>query len=71
MTSVKWVDDHWALTYTKTDTKTNHTEQCDFVAVASGGEFTAPVWPKFEGQETFKGMPSWQQSFCYKDFRKY
>ncbi|KAL0869187.1 hypothetical protein ABMA27_007470 [Loxostege sticticalis] len=69
VTSVKWVDDHWALTYTKTDTKTNHTEQCDFVAVASGGEFTAPVWPKFEGQETFKGNII--HSHDYKDPEDY
>lgn len=54
MTSIKWADDHWDVTYMKTDTKMNHTEQCDFVAVASG-EFSSPVWPKFDGQETFKG----------------
>ncbi|KAL0869186.1 hypothetical protein ABMA27_007469 [Loxostege sticticalis] len=68
VTSIKWADDHWDVTYMKTDTKMNHTEQCDFVAVASG-EFSSPVWPKFDGQETFKGKMI--HSHDYKDPEDY
>lgn len=38
----------------KTDTRKNETENCNFVAVASG-EFSSPNIPHFERQEVFKG----------------
>ncbi|XP_013183012.2 senecionine N-oxygenase [Amyelois transitella] len=54
VTSVKWAGDRWNVTYMKTDTRNNHTEQCDFIVVASG-EYRLPSWPKIEGQNLFRG----------------
>ncbi|KAM3962560.1 flavin-dependent monooxygenase FMO1 [Aphomia sociella] len=54
VTSIKRAGDRWNVTYMRTDTRDNHTEVCDFVVVSTG-EYSNPVWPKFEGQSTFKG----------------
>ncbi|VVD00854.1 unnamed protein product [Leptidea sinapis] len=51
---VKWVGNHWEVTYTKTDERENHTVSCDFVVVATG-QYMKPVMPKVPGQNVFKG----------------
>lgn len=53
--NVEKVGDNWKVTYMKTDTKQNVSEECGFVVVANG-EFTAPHVPYFEKQEDFKGI---------------
>ncbi|CAB3245987.1 unnamed protein product [Arctia plantaginis] len=68
VTWVQWTGEDWNLTYTKSDTKNNVTEQCDFVVVASG-EFNNPYIPKFKGQELFKGKVL--HSHSYKDAEDY
>ncbi|KAL4715947.1 hypothetical protein ACJJTC_013247 [Scirpophaga incertulas] len=68
ITSIKWDKNHWNVTYTKVDTKENRSEECDFVVV-SNGEFSTPIWPKFEGQEAFKGKMI--HSHDYKDPEDY
>lgn len=68
VTSVKWAGNHWNLTYTKTDTKENVTETCDFIVVANG-PYNTPVWPKYDGIETFEG--NMIHSHDYKDRKAY
>ncbi|CAG9789252.1 unnamed protein product [Diatraea saccharalis] len=68
VTSIKWAEDHWNITYTKVDKKETRTAECDFVVVANG-EFSTPVWPNFEGQDTFKGKMI--HSHDYKDPDEY
>ncbi|KAL4715974.1 hypothetical protein ACJJTC_013274 [Scirpophaga incertulas] len=68
ITSIKWDKDHWNITYTKVDTKETRTEDCDFVVI-SNGEFSTPVWPKFEGLKLFKGKII--HSHDYKDPENY
>ncbi|KAL4715975.1 hypothetical protein ACJJTC_013275 [Scirpophaga incertulas] len=68
ITSIKWDKNHWNVTYTKVDSKENRTEECDFVVV-SNGVFSAPVWPKFEGQDRFNGKMI--HSHDYKDPEDY
>lgn len=54
ITKVQWVDDIWSVTYMKTDSRENITEQCNFVVVATG-QYSSPNIPHFEGQEEFEG----------------
>nr|Q8MP06.1 RecName: Full=Senecionine N-oxygenase; Short=SNO; Flags: Precursor [Tyria jacobaeae]CAD12369.1 senecionine N-oxygenase [Tyria jacobaeae] len=64
---VTWVqrtEDKWNLTYMKTDTRKNYTEECDFVVVASG-EFSTPKIPHIKGQEEYKGKT--MHSHDYKE----
>ncbi|XP_037294204.1 senecionine N-oxygenase-like isoform X2 [Manduca sexta] len=68
VTSVKWVDDHWELTYYNSESKQSRTETCDFVVVASG-QYLLPSWPKIEGLETFRG--NMIHSHDYKDPEDY
>lgn len=61
---IRRVDDVWNLSYRKTDTGEDLTEQCDFVVVASG-EYSSPNIPHMERQEEFKGKI--MHSHDYKD----
>ncbi|XP_063387234.1 senecionine N-oxygenase-like [Cydia fagiglandana] len=54
VTSVKWADTQWEISYIKTDSKENSTMTCDFVIVATG-HWSLPKIPNFEGQEKFEG----------------
>ncbi|XP_021194963.3 senecionine N-oxygenase isoform X1 [Helicoverpa armigera] len=65
---VKWAKDHWEVTYTKTDTKEQLTEVCDFIVVASG-EFSSPVIPNIDRLEMFKGKVI--HSHDYKDAEEF
>nr|CBI83753.1 flavin-dependent monooxygenase [Tyria jacobaeae] len=68
VTSVERVGDMWNVTYMKTDTKENVSEECGFVVVANG-EYIAPHIPYFAKQEDFQGkMP---HSHDYRDSEDY
>ncbi|GBP65957.1 Senecionine N-oxygenase [Eumeta japonica] len=54
VTSVKWADERWNMTYRKTSTGTDHDVSCDFVIIGNG-HYSQPKWPKIEGEELFKG----------------
>ncbi|XP_047537225.1 senecionine N-oxygenase-like [Vanessa atalanta] len=54
VTSVKWIDHHWELTYTQTDERINNTVSCDFVIIANG-QYVRPLLPNFPGQDVFNG----------------
>lgn len=53
--NVEKVGDNWKVTYMKTDTKQNMSEECGFVVVANG-EYIVPHVPYFSKQEDFKGI---------------
>ncbi|CAB3241500.1 unnamed protein product [Arctia plantaginis] len=68
VTSVEKVGDDWNVTYMKTDTKKNVSEECGFVVIANG-EYTAPHVPYFAKQEDFKGKML--HSHDYRDSEDY
>nr|CBI83750.1 flavin-dependent monooxygenase [Arctia caja] len=68
VTNVEKVGDNWKVTYMKTGTKQNVSEECGFVVVANG-EYTAPHVPYFAKQEDFKGKML--HSHDYRDSEDY
>nr|CBI83746.1 pyrrolizidine alkaloid N-oxygenase [Arctia caja] len=64
ITWVEWTGYSWNLTYMKTDTRQNYTEECGFVVVATG-EYSTPKIPHIKGQELYKGKT--MHSHDYKD----
>ncbi|KAJ2938756.1 hypothetical protein O0L34_g3376 [Tuta absoluta] len=68
VTLIKWTGSHWNVSYHRTDTRTNHTEPCKHVLIASG-EYRKPNVPRFIGQDEFKGTVI--HSHDYKDPETY
>ncbi|KAL4715984.1 hypothetical protein ACJJTC_013284 [Scirpophaga incertulas] len=60
----RFAKDFDLIKHIQVDTKETRTEDCDFVVI-SNGEFSSPVWPKFEGLKLFKGKII--HSHDYKD----
>ncbi|XP_047994355.1 senecionine N-oxygenase-like isoform X2 [Leguminivora glycinivorella] len=54
VTSVKWADTQWEISYMKTDSKEKFKISCDFLIVATG-RWSLPNIPRFEGQGEFEG----------------
>ncbi|XP_013135625.1 PREDICTED: senecionine N-oxygenase-like [Papilio polytes] len=54
VTRVRWANDHWELTYVDSKDKNSYTDACDFIIIASG-QYSNPVKPTFQGQDSFKG----------------
>lgn len=54
VTSVKYVNDYWQLTYYNSKDRNSYTVSCDYVVIANG-QYVKPNVPKFPGLDTFNG----------------
>ena len=54
VTSVKYVNGYWQLTYYDSKDRNSNTVSCDYVVIANG-QYVEPNVPKFPGLDTFNG----------------